>query len=75
METEKSYKERILDIAAKIHTRDDLHEVFIQKIKNILTQFAVDFAYMEEDFDPQKISMKRLNEFVSMWVDLHIQKE
>lgn len=73
--TEDGYEKKIHDLAKKFKSRDDLHDAYKEKMKDILFQFSTALAYMEEDFDPKKISIKRIKEFISQWVELHFNKD
>lgn len=74
MKKKNPYKKKLKELTEKVHSREDLHEVYKEQIRRMLFDFVVDFSKMRDPFDPNQITLACLREFIKLWTDLHLKK-
>jgi hypothetical protein len=65
------YQKRVEAIIREVGSRDDLHERYLLKIKDILMHFYVDAVDEFETRREKDIILKDINDFIDGWVVAH----
>ena len=74
MKNKNPYKKKLEKLAETVHSRDDLHEQYKKKTREILLRFTCDLC-ASEDFKCENFSLACLREYIEVWVDLHFKKQ